>query len=149
MNKLDKAERVRSAAKVTHTAGQETSSQSRTYHLLDFNLLEGDELARPRLHRQASDDPIHPTRVRRAFGQRQERSTQNLLETLLAARLARVSVDKDVGLDVGDSRGDTPDSDESAEVGTLDVSDGQWVRGGRGERFDVEVAGYVQVPKYV
>jgi hypothetical protein len=111
-----------------------------TDHLLDLDLLERNELARPGLHRQATQHSILPTRVRRALHQGQERPTEDLLERLLSARFARVGVDEDVRLDIRDSRRDSSDGDEGPEVASLDVSDGERVLGGGSEGFDVEVA---------
>lgn len=113
---------------------------SRTYHFLDFDLLEGNKLACPGLHHQATNNLVPPTGIGRALLQREERPGVDLLETFLSARFARVRINENVRFHVGHSSGDSSDGDELSELSSSDFSYGLWIPVGFREGLDVELA---------
>lgn len=82
-----------------------------THHLLNPNLLERPEPTRPRLHMQPPLAPIRRTPLTRTIRQRRKTLRRNLLENLVTARITRVRVDEEEGLDFRDTGDDASDGD--------------------------------------
>jgi hypothetical protein len=82
-----------------------------THHLLNPNFLERPEPTRPRLHMQPPLASIRRTPLTRTIRQRRKTLGRNLLENLVAARITRVRVDEEEGLDFRDTGDDASDGD--------------------------------------
>lgn len=112
--------------------------EPRTHHLLDLGLLERRELAGARLHVELSSALVLNADVADALGEGRDLARVDVLEDLGSARIARVGVDLEEGLDFRDARDDSSDGDELAEVGAANLAHGQ--RDVRGEGAEVEIA---------
>lgn len=107
-------------------------------HFLNLDLLERPESRCSSLHVQRASNVVGLTLLRRAGREWGEGLLSDLLEDFVTARIACVGIYEQEGLDFRDARDDTPDSDEFAEMGTLDRSDGQDLVSAR--RLEVDVA---------
>lgn len=111
-------------------------------HFLDADLLEGEELGRAGRHEELAAGVVGLALVGGTVDEGRKGLGLDLLEDFGAAAVARVGVDQDGGLDVGDAGGDAADGDEVAEVGAADVADGHGLGAGIGggrERLEVDL----------
>jgi len=109
-----------------------------THHFLDAALLKRRELGRARLHVQLTAALVLLAHLADARVERRNLAPLDVLEDLGAARVARVGVDLEEWLDLGDPGDDAAHGDELAEVGAADLANGE--DGLVGERAEVEVA---------
>jgi hypothetical protein len=113
-------------------------AQSGTHHLLDLALLEGSELASPRLHVQLASTVVHNADLADALGEGCNLPLVDVLKDLGSTGIASIRVDLQERLDFGDARDDSSDGNELAQVSSTDLTNGE--RDVGGERLEVEVA---------